>query len=108
MAFALDVALKLIEAEGYPAIFARHAACGAAARAGLKALGFRLLADPAVAVQHGHRAWLPEGVEWSDLHQGLLRARSLVLAGGQGPLTGKIFRIGHLGDVHRRRHRRCA
>jgi aspartate aminotransferase-like enzyme len=98
VAFALDEGLRLIEAEGYPHIFARHAACGAAARAGLKQMGIRLLADPAVASNTVTSAWLPEGVEWSALTKAC-RARGLVLAGGQGPLTGKIFRVGHLGSV---------
>jgi aspartate aminotransferase-like enzyme len=98
IAFALDEGIKLIEAEGYPAIFARHAACGAAARAGLKALGLRLLADPEVASNTVTSAWLPDGVEWSALTKAC-RARGLVIAGGQGPLTGKIFRVGHLGSV---------
>ncbi len=98
VAFGLDEGLKLIEAEGYPAIFARHAACAAAARAGLQALGIRLLADPAFASNTVTSAWLPEGIEWSALTKAC-RARGLVLAGGQGPLTGKIFRVGHLGKV---------
>jgi len=98
VAFALDEGVKLIEAEGYPAIFARHAACGAAARAGLQALGIKLLADPDVASNTVTSAWLPDGVEWSALTKAC-RARGLVLAGGQGPLTGKIFRVGHLGSV---------
>lgn len=98
VAFALDEGLRLIEDEGYPHIFARHAACGAAARAGLQAMGIRLLADPAVASNTVTSAWLPEGVEWSALTKAC-RARGLVLAGGQGPLTGKIFRVGHLGSV---------
>ncbi len=37
-------------------------------------------------------------MEWSALNRELL-SRGLVLAGGQGKLKGKIFRIGHLGDV---------
>jgi aspartate aminotransferase-like enzyme len=98
VAFALDEGLRLIEAEGYPHIFARHAACGAAARAGLKQMGIRLLADPAVASNTVTSAWLPDGVEWSALTKAC-RARGLVLAGGQGPLSGKIFRVGHLGSV---------
>jgi aspartate aminotransferase-like enzyme len=98
VAFALDEGLKLIEAEGYPAIFARHAACGAAAREGLKALGIRLLADPEFASNTVTSAWLPDGVEWPALTKAC-RARGLVLAGGQGPLTNKIFRVGHLGSV---------
>ena len=98
VAFGLDEGIRLIEAEGYPQIFARHAACGAAARAGLRALGVRLLADPDVASNTVTSAWLPDGVEWSALTKAC-RARGLVLAGGQGPLTGKIFRVGHLGSV---------
>jgi aspartate aminotransferase-like enzyme len=94
----LDVALGLMAAEGLLAIQARHAACGAAARAGLQALGFRLYADPRFASDTVTSAHLPEGVEWSALNREL-RARGLVLAGGQGRLKGKIFRIGHLGDV---------
>jgi aspartate aminotransferase-like enzyme len=98
LCFQLDVALDLIEAEGYPAIFARHAACAAATRAGLAAMGFRLFADQAHASDTVTAALLPEGVEWSALSREL-RSRGLVLAGGQGPLTGKLFRVGHLGDV---------
>jgi aspartate aminotransferase-like enzyme len=98
VAFALDEALKLIEAEGYEQIFARHAACGAAARAGLAALGIRLFADPAHASNTVTSAWVPDGVEWSTLSKEL-RGRGLVLAGGQGSLTGRIFRVGHLGSV---------
>jgi aspartate aminotransferase-like enzyme len=99
VAFALDVGLELIEAEGYPAVFARHAACAAAARAGLTSLGFRLLADPPVASNTVTSAWLPDGVEWSAMNKAA-RSRGLVLAGGQGNLTGKIFRVGHLGSVN--------
>lgn len=97
--FQLDVAFELIEAEGYPAIHARHGACGAAARAGLSAMGFQLFAEPAYASNTVTSAHLPEGVEWSTLSKAL-RARNTVLAGGQGKLTGKVFRIGHLGAVN--------
>ncbi len=43
-------------------------------------------------------AWVPDGVEWSALNREM-RSRNLVLAGGQDRLSGKIMRIGHLGDV---------
>lgn len=98
VAFALDVALELIEQEGYPAIFVRHAACGAAARAGLRALGFDLFADPRHASDTITAARLPDDLPWAEFN-GALRAQGLILAGGQGALTGKIFRIGHLGAV---------
>jgi aspartate aminotransferase-like enzyme len=94
----LERALQLMDAEGQEAIFARHAACAAASRAGLRALGFQLFADQAHASASVTSAHLPEGVEWSAL-SGELRARGLVLAGGQGKLKGRVFRIGHLGWV---------
>lgn len=98
VAFALDVALSMLEEEGYPRIFARHAACGAATRAGLHAMGIQLFADPPYASDTVTSAVMPDRVEWSALNKEL-RARGLVLAGGQGALTGKIFRVGHLGSV---------
>jgi aspartate aminotransferase-like enzyme len=94
----LDVALDLLESEGWEQVFARHAACGSAARAGLSAMGFKLLAEPEHASNTVTAAWLPENVEWSTLNRMLLERR-LVLAGGQGKLAGQILRIGHLGAV---------
>ncbi len=96
--FALDIALELLEREGYPAIFARHAACGAATRAGLREMGVRLFADAAHASDTVTAALVPDGVEWAVMSREL-RARGLVLAGGQGRLSGRLFRVGHLGAV---------
>jgi aspartate aminotransferase-like enzyme len=97
--FALDVALQLIEAEGYPAVFARHAACGAATRAGIRALGFELFADARVASNTVTAVNVPLGLDWKAFSADL-RARGLTLAGGQARLMGKIFRVGHLGAVN--------
>ena len=96
--FALAAGLDLIEAEGYPAVFARHAACAAATRAGARALGLRLFADPGHASDTVTAIHMPDGLEWKAFDADL-RARGLVAAGGQGNLAGKIFRIGHLGDI---------
>jgi aspartate aminotransferase-like enzyme len=96
--FQLDVALGILEQEGWDAIYRRHTACGEATRAGLDAMGFRLFADTAHASDTCTAAWLPDGVEWGVLSKEL-RGRGLVLAGGQGKLAGKIFRVGHLGAV---------
>ena len=52
--FAMDVALEMLENEGYQHIFARHAACAAAAQAGLQALGFTLFAEAGTRVADGH------------------------------------------------------
>jgi aspartate aminotransferase-like enzyme len=96
--FQLDVALGLMEQEGLEAIWKRHAAVGAAVRAGLTALGFKLLADPDFASNTVTGAWIPDDLDWKAFN-GKLRKLGLVVAGGQGNMKGKIFRIGHLGHV---------
>jgi aspartate aminotransferase-like enzyme len=96
--FQLDVALRLMETEGREAIYARHAAAAGAARAGLEAMGFELFADQAYASNTVTSALVPDGIDWSELN-GEFRAGGLQLAGGQGKMKGKLFRIGHLGDV---------
>jgi len=95
--FQVDEGIRLMAAEG-EGVYARHAACAAATRAGLRALGFTLLADDAVASKTVTAAWIPDGLDWKAFNAGLKR-RGLVLAGGQGKLKGRIFRLGHLGAV---------
>jgi aspartate aminotransferase-like enzyme len=96
--FQVDEGLRLMEAETAAGIFARHEACAAAARAGLGALGFELFADPRFASRTVTAVRIADGMDWKPFNAELKR-RGLVLAGGQGKLTGKIFRLGHLGSV---------
>ena len=96
--YQVDEGLRLMGAEGAPSIFARHEACAAAARAGLTALGFELFADPRHASITVTAAIVPDDLDWKSFNSEIKR-RGVVLAGGQGKLTGKIFRLGHLGSV---------
>ena len=61
-------------------------------------MGFDLFADQAYASNTVTSAFVPEGSDWSALNKEL-RAGGLQLAGGQGKMKGKLFRIGHLGDA---------
>ncbi|MGH2464978.1 MAG: pyridoxal-phosphate-dependent aminotransferase family protein [Candidatus Limnocylindrales bacterium] len=96
--YQVDAGLELMEAEGAAAIFARHEACAAASRAGLEALGFELFADPAHYSRTVTAARVPAGFDWKAINSAV-KGEGVVLAGGQGPLTGRIFRLGHLGSV---------
>jgi aspartate aminotransferase-like enzyme len=96
--YQVDEGLRLMGLEGKDAVFARHEACAAAARAGLTALGFHLFADPSVASMTVTAAHVPDDLDWKAFN-GEVKRRGVVLAGGQGKLTGKIFRLGHLGSV---------
>jgi aspartate aminotransferase-like enzyme len=96
--YQVDEGIRLMTAEGADHVFARHEACAAAARAGLRALGFELFADQQHASRTVTAAYVPDGLDWKSFN-GELKRRGLVLAGGQGKLAGAIFRLGHLGSV---------
>jgi len=96
--FALEAALEMMEKEGLPAIFARHARHQRAATAAMKAIGLPLYA----AEGHGSpaiTAVAPEGIDAEALRKEVKNRFDILLAGGQDHLKGKVFRIGHLGFV---------
>jgi aspartate aminotransferase-like enzyme len=96
--YQVDEGIRLMSVEGAENVFARHEACAAASRAGLAALGFELFADQSHASRTVTAAHVPEDLDWKAFNTELKR-RGLILAGGQGKLIGKIFRLGHLGSV---------
>ena len=98
VAFQVDEGIRLMNEEGQAGVFARHVACAAATQAGLEALGFQLFAEPTHRSKTVTAAWIPDGLDWKAFN-GEIKRRDLVLAGGQGKLTGKVFRVGHLGSV---------
>ncbi|MER3410018.1 MAG: aminotransferase [Thermoleophilia bacterium] len=93
----LDVALGLVLERGLEEAFCRHRRLGRACRAGVKAMGLELFSpdDDSSAVVTAVRA--PAGVDSGELLLALRERHGVQLAGGQGPLKGKIFRIGHIG-----------
>jgi aspartate aminotransferase-like enzyme len=66
----------------------------------IKALGLELLCqDERTASDTVTAVKCPEGIEVSALRNMMEDEHDTVLAGGQGKLSGKIFRVGHLGLV---------
>ena len=96
--YQVDAGLELMEREGAAAIFARHETCAAAVRAGLEALDLDLFGDPAHYSRTVTAARIPAGFDWRAINTAV-KGEGVILAGGQGPLTGQIFRVGHLGSV---------
>lgn len=96
--YALDLALELMLEEGRAAIFARHQQAGDYVRARIRGLGLQLLANHPYASNTVSAVRTPEGIDTKELLKVLRVDDQVVLAGGQGPLEGKIFRVGHLGN----------
>ncbi len=91
----LDAALEMIRRETVEAIWRRHARLAAAVRAGIQALGLKLLSkSPSNALT---AVWNPEGCDAKLFNTALKSTYGITVAGGQGHLKGKIFRISHLG-----------
>ncbi len=98
--FGLDLALERMGVEGLERIFARHARMGRMVRDGVKSLGLNLLCeDERYASDTVTAVKCPEGVDVGQLRNLLEDEFGVVLAGGQAKLSGKIFRVGHLGLV---------
>jgi aspartate aminotransferase-like enzyme len=94
----LRVGVRRLLAEGRERTWARHAAIAAAVGAGLEGLGLRLVAPPTHRSHTVTAAWLPEGLEWAPFNAAM-RAKGLIVAGGQGAWSGRILRFGHMGSV---------
>jgi aspartate aminotransferase-like enzyme len=87
--------LRMMQEEGLPTMFARHARLARATRAGVQALGLELFAKaPADSVTS---VLQPEGLKPDAVYKGLMKRANLTIAGGQDAVKGKIFRIAHLG-----------
>jgi aspartate aminotransferase-like enzyme len=93
----LNVALGLLLEKGLEAAFEEHARLGRACREGVKAMGLELFSpdDDSSAVVTAVR--VPEGVDGEQLLLDLRDRFGITFAPGQGPLRGKVFRIGHIG-----------
>ena len=96
--YALDLALEMMLAEGLEAAFVRHQHLGEYVRRHLRAIGLHLLADPAHASNTVTAVRVPDGIDAKALLNTLRERDQVVLAGGQEHLSGKIFRIGHMGS----------
>jgi aspartate aminotransferase-like enzyme len=93
----LNVALGLILERGLEAAFDEHVRLGRACREGVKAMGLELFSpdDDSSAVVTTVR--VPESIDGAQLLLDLRDRFGITLAPGQGPLKGKVFRVGHLG-----------
>ena len=93
----LNVALGLILERGLESAFDEHVRLGRACREGVKAMGLELFSpdDDSSAVVTTVR--VPEPIDGAQLLLDLRDRFGITLAPGQGPLKGKVFRVGHLG-----------
>lgn len=104
MFYALAAALDETLAEGLSARCGRHRAVAAALARGLVALGLELLVVPAQRAPMLTTVRVPATVDDATLRQRLRQRHRIEIGGGLGPLRGRVWRIGLMGDGARAAH----
>jgi alanine-glyoxylate transaminase / serine-glyoxylate transaminase / serine-pyruvate transaminase len=104
MNYALREALRLVAEEGLEARFARHTRNHLALAAGLKALGLGLASEDGHRLPMLNAVTVPDGVEAGRVQSRLLAEHGIEIGGGLGPMKGKVWRIGLMGESSRQSH----
>ena len=99
--FGLREAIAMLEEEGMPNVFARHARHAEAARRAVRGWGLEILcANPQEYSNSLTAVVMPAGHDADRLREVILDRCDMSLGAGLGKLAGKVFRIGHLGDFN--------
>lgn len=105
MFFGLHEALGLIEQEGLEEVFKRHEKLASATRAAVEVWGSGngptlFCSDAARRSNSITSLAMPDGFDANELREACADNSNTVLGGGLGKLDGRVFRIGHLGDMN--------
>jgi len=88
--------IRMLEAEGLQNVFRRHDRLSRATRAGVEALGLELFAK-ATPTPSLTAVVAPGGIDAETIVAAFSTAHNITIAGGQGEMKGKVFRLGHMG-----------
>jgi len=98
MVNALHQGLKIILEEGLEERFRRHRRFALAFQSGLEKIGFKILPPKGIRANTVSTVLYPSGIEDLTFREKLYENGILVSA-GKGVLAGKLFRIGHMGNI---------
>jgi alanine-glyoxylate transaminase/serine-glyoxylate transaminase/serine-pyruvate transaminase len=101
MLYGLRESLAIMFEEGIDNIFARHHRLAEGVRAAVRAWGLKLCAkQPKWYSDTVSAIMVPEGFNGADVIDVAFRRYNLALGAGLARVAGKLFRIGHLGDLN--------
>ncbi|MBQ2867310.1 MAG: alanine--glyoxylate aminotransferase family protein, partial [Firmicutes bacterium] len=98
LVWAMAESVKIIQEEGYQARADRHLKNARAMQTALESMGFKVLADPAHRAVTLSNLVYPEGLADAEFRSTLYQ-EGITVAGGLGPYAGKMFRLGHMGNI---------
>jgi alanine-glyoxylate transaminase/serine-glyoxylate transaminase/serine-pyruvate transaminase len=99
--FGLREALRMLDEEGLPAVFARHRRLAEAARAAVRAWSLEIQCERDDELSPVVTTVVMPGGHDEERFRAIVRDRfNMSLGAGLGRLKGRAFRIGHLGDFN--------
>ena len=98
LVWALKEAVAIIKKEGLKAREQRHYKHARAMQKALEALGFSILAEESCRAITLSNVIYPEGIDDGVFRNKLLE-EGIIVAGGLGAYAGKMFRLGHMGNI---------
>jgi len=96
--WALKESVRLIKEEGLENRYLRHAKDAAAIQIALESMGFGILAETGSRASTLSNVLYPEEIFDVDFRQ-ILSEEGVVVASGLGEYSGKLFRLGHMGNI---------
>lgn len=96
--WALKEAVRIILKEGVTQRYTRHRKVAKAMQTALEALGFVILAEKDHRAVTLSNLLYPEGLE-DTAFRSALAEEGILVAGGLGAYAGKMFRLGHMGNI---------
>lgn len=99
--YGLETAITMLHEEGLDNVFARHERHSRATRAAVETWGLEVLCrDPKYYSPAVTSVLMPEGYNADTFRALVLENFNMSLGTGLNRLSGKVFRIGHLGDTN--------
>ncbi len=99
--YGLDVALDMLLEEGQANTYSRHHRLAEATRKAVAAWGLELCClNPEEYSDVLTAVWMPDGYDADELRRLILEKFDMSLGTGLGKVKGRVFRIGHLGDLN--------
>jgi aspartate aminotransferase-like enzyme len=96
--WALKESVRIIKEEGVENRYNRHRKTGRAMQAALESLGFKILAEEGNRAITLSNLIYPEGVDDVSFRNAMLE-EGVIVAGGLASYAGKMFRLGHMGNI---------
>jgi alanine-glyoxylate transaminase / serine-glyoxylate transaminase / serine-pyruvate transaminase len=99
MFYALREALLVVADEGIEKRWERHRICHQLFVKGIEAMGLSMHVPKEHRITTLNTVCVPKGVDEAKVRKRLLDGPGIEIAGGFGPLAGKVFRIGVMGPL---------